>query len=411
MGDKSGVCAVMVLQGLSSLSLSRVLVVGSINVDLYKKLPEVPTIQLSGPDAIEQTIDLAHLKGRTLPAKSLVETTAARCEPNEEERLMLTMQGPFEQRTGGKGANSAAAAANTAPCELIANLGASSASENSLLLADLAASGGGVKTSRCLVLDEMPTGTAYIMLYHDRDNCIVLLGGANQQWPTAAEVTEQLREPMTESAVVMLQREVPEFVNVAAASLARSLGKPVFMDVGGTDAPLDPLLLPHIDLISPNEAELSDISGVDTTGDEGSVSMILVRQAVAALKEQLRGAGNPRAEVLVTLGSLGAVHFCSEWANAGSVDSAGLLAGETRSGCFRLATSDGRPLDTTGAGDCFRGSFAAARYVERRSLEESMRWAAAAASLAIEAEGALTSMPSRDQIEKRAAEEMDVPML
>jgi ribokinase len=261
------------------------------------------------------------------------------------------------------------------------------------------------------VLDKVPTGTAYIMLYHDRDNCIVLLGGANQQWPTAAEVTEQLREPMTESAVVMLQREVPECVNVAAASLAHSLGKPVFMDVGGTDAPLDRLLLPHIDLISPNEAELSDISGVDTTGDEGSVSMILVRQAVAALKEQLSGAGNPRAEVLVTLGSLGAVHFCSEWANGGNVDSAGLLAGETRSGCFRLATHDGRPRDTTGAGDCFRGSFAAARYVERRSLEESMRWAAAAASLAIEAEGALTSMPSRDRIEKRAAEEMDVPIL
>ena len=35
----------------------------------------------------------------------------------------------------------------------------------------------------------------------------------------------------------MLQREVPEYVNVAAARLAHALGTPVFMDVGGTDAP------------------------------------------------------------------------------------------------------------------------------------------------------------------------------
>ena len=59
-----------------------------------------------------------------------------------------------------------------------------------------------------------------------------------------------------------------------------------------------------------------------------------------------------------------------------------------------------------GAGDCFRGSFVAARYGERRGVEEAMRWAAAAASLAVEVEGAMPSMPSRAAIAARAQSEM-----
>jgi hypothetical protein len=34
------------------------------------------------------------------------------------------------------------------------------------------------------------------------------------------------------------------YVNVVIAKKAKALGKPVFMDVGGTDAPLDKELMP-----------------------------------------------------------------------------------------------------------------------------------------------------------------------
>lgn len=70
-------------------------------------------------------------------------------------------------------------------------------------------------------------------------------------------------------------------------------------------------------------------------------------------------------------------------------------------GCFPLETADGKPKDTTGAGDCYRGSFVAARYGEGRSTEEAMRWAAAAAALSVEVEGAMPSMPPRDKILER----------
>ena len=55
----------------------------------------------------------------------------------------------------------------------------------------------------------------------------------------------------------------------------------------------------------------------------------------------------------------------------------GDLPHETYVGIFKLATAGGKPVDTTGAGDCFRGSFVGARYGEGKSLEQAMKWAAA----------------------------------
>ena len=77
-------------------------------------------------------------------------------------------------------------------------------------------------------------------------------------------------------------------------------------------------------------------------------------------------------------------------------------------GRFALSTVNGKPVDTTGAGDCYRGSYVAARYGEGKTVARAMRWAAAAGSLAVEIEGAMPAMPTRRQIEKRARERVDL---
>jgi len=276
-----------------------------------------------------------------------------------------------------------------------------------MLLSDLQTYGG-VDTSRSRTV-EGPTGTAYILLFEDNDNGILLLGGANQAWepPPLASEGSALRQAIAESSVVMLQREIPEYVNVEVARAARELGRPVFMDVGGTDAPLDAGLVPYISVIAPNETELTFISGVETA-EGGSTSQARVRAAVAALRARFAAGGNTSVEVLVTLGQHGCVHFGPEWAEGAAPDAAGRVPHETGMGSFPLATEDGRPRDTTGAGDCFRGCFAAARYGEGKSLREALRWAAAAGSLAVEVHGAMPSMPTREAIQARAAGEPSV---
>jgi ribokinase len=57
-------------------------------------------------------------------------------------------------------------------------------------------------------------------------------------------------------------------------------------------------------------------------------------------------------------------------------------------------------VDTTGAGDCFRGCFASA-FLEKRSLQQCLAFASAAAALCIQVKGALPSMPQREDIDKQ----------
>ena len=52
------------------------------------------------------------------------------------------------------------------------------------------------------------------------------------------------------------------------------------------------------------------------------------------------------------------------------------------------------------------GRYVAARYGEGKSVREAMVWAAAAGSLAVEVEGAMVAMPTREAIARRAAEPM-----
>ena len=145
-----------------------VLVVGSINVDLYQRT-DAGAVRFGGeavrcpesghalPPGLTllslalrpvccrpslrllpaAQVDVLPLKGMTLPASSFVahpkmaaqQSVASRYAAGEEEAFLLTMDGPFEQKTGGKGANAAAAAAQTFACELYGNLGKATAAQ------------------------------------------------------------------------------------------------------------------------------------------------------------------------------------------------------------------------------------------------------------------------------------------
>ena len=59
----------------------------------------------------------------------------------------------------------------------------------------------------------------------------------------------------------MLQREVPDHINLAAALIAKSDGKErtVILDMGGTDDPISEELVHQLDYVSPNETELETL--------------------------------------------------------------------------------------------------------------------------------------------------------
>jgi sugar/nucleoside kinase (ribokinase family) len=57
----------------------------------------------------------------------------------------------------------------------------------------------------------------------------------------------------------MLQREIPEHINILAAEYANQSGCKVILDMGGRDEPISERLLNSVDIISPNQTEFQRI--------------------------------------------------------------------------------------------------------------------------------------------------------
>ncbi|KAL4859502.1 Ribokinase [Chlorella vulgaris] len=177
------------------------------------------------------------------------------------------------------------------------------------------------------------------------------------------------------SALVMLQREVPEHVNMAVAAAAKAAGIPVLLDVGGEDRPIADELLPLLDYLCPNESELARLSKMPTDTEQQVLA--------AAASLQRRGARN----LLVTLGSRGALLITAD------------------GGVLRQAALDqpgSRVVDATAAGDAFRAAFAVA-LAEGRPLRDCLRFASAAGGIAVTRRGAVPSLPSRQETERLAS--------
>eukprot|EP00937_MAST-01D_sp_MAST-1D-sp2_P006617 g6617.t1 len=283
---------------------------------------------------------------------------------------------------GGKGANQAVAAArlcsSTAPRTQLACVFGADAHATTLR---------GVLEAEALdlshtAMSEHPSGQAFIFLEPDGANSIAIVGGANQDW--SAQTAKQgfagagglslapaLRDAVQGAAAVLLQREIPDAVNVAVARAAADAGVPVIMDMGGDDAPLPSALLPLLDMLCPNETELARVAGAgfDTSTLEGCVEAARAVQARCGVRQ-----------LLVTLGELG-----SFFLGAG---------GEVTVGEAQAA----KAVDTTGAGDCFRAAFSVA-LCEGRAVAACLRFAACAAALCVARKGAIPSMPHRRELQ------------
>ena len=79
------------------------------------------------------------------------------------------------------------------------------------------------------------------------------------------------------------------------SQIASAAGVPVILDAGGVDTVLPQEILPHLSILSPNESELSRITGVNVTSEAEAERA--ARQLVTLGVEQ----------VLVKLGSKGSL--------------------------------------------------------------------------------------------------------
>ncbi|MEU1403583.1 ribokinase [Streptomyces sp. NPDC005728] len=260
----------------------------------------------------------------------------------------------FRTIPGGKGANQAIAAARAGAT--VTMIGAVGNDAFGVRLRDTLEHSG-VDTDFLRTV-EGQSGTAHIVVDDEGGNSIVVVPGANG---TVDHLVPGDEGVLASADALLLQLEIPLAAVVTGAQAARRHGVRTVLTPAPAQ-PLPPELLAATDLLVPNEYEAVTLTGRTDP-----------REAAAALLELV-------PEVVVTLGATGCLYL------ARGAEPLVVPAPQVKA------------VDSTGAGDTFVGALAVA-LAEEKPVREALSWAAAAAALSVQREGASASMPYRPEID------------
>ena len=246
-------------------------------------------------------------------------------------------------KAGGKGGNQAVAAAQFgARTSMVGRVGDDDFGGR--LLKHLKSAGVGTEHVRKDL--EAGSGMSVAIVDAEGDYGAVIVSGANLR--LSNEDLEEARDVIRNARVLVLQNEVPEAANVAAAKLARGCGVRAVLNAAPA-RPLGPDLAANIDLLVVNAVEAEMLCGLTVA------SLRAATEAAAILSNRV-------ASVVVTAGGFGLA-----------------MAARGKTQCAEAAHSV-KLIDTHGAGDLFIGALAA-RWASGTPLREAVRFANAAAAL------------------------------
>ncbi|MBD9562466.1 ribokinase [Pseudomonas sp. PDM09] len=291
---------------------AKVVVIGSLNMDLVTRAPRLPR------------------GGETLIGES------------------------FATVSGGKGANQAVAAARLgAQVSMVGCVGNDAYGEalRGALLAEQI-------DCQAVSTVEDSSGVALIVVDDNSQNAIVIVAGANGA--LTPEVIDRFDAVLQAADVIICQLEVPDATVGHALKRGRELGKTVILNPAPASRPLPADWYAAIDYLIPNESEASALSGLPVDS--------LSTAETAATRLIAMGAG----KVIITLGSQGSLfadgqrfeHFPA--AKVKAVDTT--AAGDTFVGGFAAALAAGKS-----EADAIRfGQVAAALSVTRAGAQPSI---------------------------------------
>ncbi|MFC0141489.1 ribokinase [Erwinia mallotivora] len=265
----------------------------------------------------------------------------------------------YQVAFGGKGANQAVAAGRSgADIAFIACVGDDDIGKR--IRQQLAEDH--IDVSPVEVVPGESTGVALIFVNGDGENSIAIHAGANGALTPARVAKHQ--QTIAEAAALLMQLESPLDSVLAAAKIARQHQTRVILNPAPA-TPLSDELLALVDMITPNETEAEILTGVHIGSDEDAA------RAAHLLHEK------GIASVLITLGSRGV--WLSEQGKG-----------------QRIAGFKVQAVDTIAAGDTFNGALITA-LLEDKPVEQAVRFAHAAAAIAVTRSGAQPSVPWRDE--------------
>ncbi len=222
----------------------------------------------------------------------------------------------------------------------------------------------GVNTEEIRICDDAPTGTALILVDPEGRNSIIVIPGANMMVDTA--YIDEHRAVLEEADIVILQLEIPLETVMYTAHLAKSMGKYVILDPAPAILDLPKEIYPDVDLIKPNETELSILTGTSTEDTDYLEKIGILRRQGAS-------------DIIVSLGADGVI-----------------LSRRGRSD-KQICGRSVRAVDTTAAGDSFLAGLAV-KLAEGQDLEDAIDYAQRVASIAVTRKGAQPSIPTAEEV-------------
>ena len=366
----------------------RVVVVGSVNIDLVARVPHLP-------------------------------------HPGE-----TVTGGSYDRHHGGKGGNQAVAAARLRrPTLFIGALG----DDTFEVEARRALASERVDVSMVASLPGQPTGVALILVDSTGENEIAVVPGANGAIEKGYVSECLARLGRLTGDVVLVCNEVPLHVVREALVCAHASGGTTILNPAPALG-LDRSVLALADIITPNRNELLTLLHTEAkrTGRRTDASQEVAVRARQLIEAAPDGPGVRKA-VIVTLGAAGvlviervgsgldgsaarpvvavvvetpaapeapAAEPCDDL--EGAPESVATIRKPALEGELRIWEVPGdrvATVDSTGAGDAFVGALAAA-IAEGRSLAEAVRRAVAAGALATTHNGAREGMPTALELEE-----------
>lgn len=268
----------------------------------------------------------------------------------------------FHEIPGGKGANQAVAMARLgASVKMIGKVGNDGFGTS--LLSTLKVDG--VDTTAIESVEGQSTGVALITLQDSGENSIIVVSGANGE--VSPLDIEKNQTAIREAGIVVAQLEVPIETVAKALKTAKEGGAYTILNPAPAQL-LSQEILSHVDLLTPNETELSLISQMPVT------DMLSIRHAAQALINQGVKA------LVVTLGSEGSLYLNNK--------------GES----LYQKAFEVKAIDTTAAGDSFTAGLAVCMN-QGLSMGEALEFASKVGALTVQTLGAQSSLPNLKEVQ------------
>lgn len=269
----------------------------------------------------------------------------------------------FTVSCGGKGANQALMAAKLgARVAMVGKIGLDQFGDKVIQLLDAHE----IDRRYLLRTDQSHTGTAQILVNEKGENAITVITGASDL-VTPADI-EKAKEKIEQAGVLLLQGEIPINASLAAMKIAERCGTQVVFNPAPMSEGLPEAIFPFCDILCLNETEAESLT---------NMSMCNEPQRKAALEHILeKGAKN----VVLTRGGNGVLFTSKDFS-------------------LEIMAPKVAVLDTTGAGDCFIGSFSYFKALGK-PIRECCEKAVQIAALSVQGKGTHDSYPNREELKK-----------